>query len=54
MKIRLDSYVDYLPLGKVLSFSILNVVVTSVFQNEDKYYSQINIHKCEYECGHEP
>ena len=32
MKIRLDSYDDDLPLGKVLSFSVLNIVVKSVFK----------------------
>ena len=38
MKIRLDSYDDDLPLGKVLCFSILNIVVESVFQIKKKYY----------------
>ena len=54
MKIRLDSYDDDLPLGKVLIFSVLNIVVKSVFQNENKYYPQIHIHECEYECEYEP
>ena len=53
MKIGLDSYHDDLPLGKILSFSVLNIVVKSVFQNENKYYLQIHIHECEYECEHE-
>ena len=48
MKIRFDSIDDDLPLGiKVLSFPILSLVVKSVFQNENKYYQQIHIHKCE-------
>ena len=36
VKIRLDLYDDELPLGKLLSFSVLNIVVKSVFQNESK------------------
>ena len=55
MKIRLDSFDDDLPLGKILSFSVLNIVVKCVFQNKNKYYySQIHIHKCEYKCEYEP
>ena len=51
MKIRLDSYYDDLPLGKILSFSVFNIIVKSVvFQNKNKYYPQIHIHNCEYEC----
>ena len=51
MKIRLDSFDDDLPLGKILSFSVLNIVVKCVFQNKNKYYyPQIHIHKCEYKC----
>ena len=50
MKIRLDSYDDDLPLCKILKFSVLNIVVKSVFQNENKYYPKIHIHECEYEC----
>ena len=50
MKIRLDLYDDDVPLGKILSFSVLNLVVKSVFQNENKCYPQIHIHEFEYEC----
>ena len=52
MKIRFDS-IDDLPLGKILSIPILNIVVKSDFQNENKYYPQIHIHKYEYECEYE-
>ena len=48
MKIRLDSYDDDLPLSKILSFSVLNIVFESVFQIEDEYYPKIFIHECEY------
>ena len=54
MKLRLDSYDDDLPLGKILRLSVLNIVVKSVFHNENKYYLQIHIHGCEYECEYEP
>ena len=47
MKIRLDSYDD-------IKFFCLNIVVKSVFQNEDKYNPQIHIHDCEYDCEYEP
>ena len=53
MKIRLDSYDDDLTLDKRLSFSVLNIAVKSVFQNENKYYPRIHIHECEYECDYE-
>ena len=53
MKIRFDSNYDDLPLGKILSFPILSIVVKSVFENENKYYPQIHIHECEYECEYE-
>ena len=43
MKIILDPNDDDLPLGKVLSFPILIIVVKSVFQHENKYYPQIHI-----------
>ena len=53
MKIMFDSNDDYLPLGKVLSFPILSIVLKSVFQKETKYYPQIHINECEYECEYE-
>ena len=40
MKIRFDSN-DDLPLGKRLSIPILIIVVKSVFQKDNKYYSQV-------------
>ena len=52
MKIRFDSNND-LPLGKILSIPILSIAVKSVFQSDDKYYSQIHIHQCGYECEYE-
>ena len=48
MKITLNSNDDDLPLGKVLSFSVLGIVVKSAFQNKNKCYPQIRIHECEY------
>ena len=53
MKIKLNSNDDDLRLDKILSFPILSIVIKSVFQNENKYYPQIHIHECEYECGYE-
>ena len=47
-KIRLDSYDDDLPLGKVLCFSVLNIIAESVFQIKNKYYPQIHIHESQY------
>ena len=36
MKVRLDSYDDYLPLNKILWFPDLNIIVESVYQIKDK------------------
>ena len=50
MKIRLDSY-DDLPLGKILCFSVLNILRKSFFfQIKNEYYLQIHINECKYEC----
>ena len=49
MKIRLDLYGD-LPLNKILCFSVLDVIVESVFQIENECYPQIDMIECEYEC----
>ena len=49
MNIRLDSY-DDLPLNKILYFSVLYIIVESVFQIENEYYPQIHINECEYGC----
>ena len=51
-KIRFDSNGD-LALNKTLSISVLSMVFKSVFQNENKYYTQIHIHEGEYECQYE-
>ena len=51
MKVRLDSY-DDLPLNKMLCFSVLDVIVESVFQIENEYYPQIHINECEHECDY--
>ena len=53
MKIRPDSNDDDIPLSKILSISVLSIVVKSVFQNENKYYPQTHIHECKYECEYE-
>ena len=50
IKIRLDSYDDDLPLNKILCFSVLDILCESVFQIKNKYYPQIHMHKCEYQC----
>ena len=52
IKIRFDSD-DDLSLNKILSIAILNIVVKSVFQNENKYYPLIHTHEWEYECEYE-
>ena len=49
MKIRLNSY-DDLTLDKILCFSVLDIIVESVFQIENECYQQIHINECEYEC----
>ena len=54
MKVRLDSYYDDLPLGKILSFSVLNIIVESILQHKDKYYPKFHLHNCGYECEYEP
>ena len=53
MKIRFDSNDYLLPLGKIFSIPILSIAVKSVFQHGNKYYPQIHIHECEYECEYE-
>ena len=50
MKIRFDSNDDGLPIGKILSIPILSIVFKYVLQHENKYYPQIHINECEYEC----
>ena len=49
MKIILNLH-DDTPLNKILSFFVLNMLCKSVFQIENKYYSQFQlIGECEYE-----
>ena len=38
-----------LPLGKVLSIAHMIIVTRSVFQEDNKYYLQVYLHKCVYE-----
>ena len=51
MKIRLDPD-DDLPLNGILCFSVLDIIVESVFQIENEYYPQVHINECEYECAY--
>ena len=48
MKIEFESD-DNLPLGKILSISSITIVTRSVFQEDNKYYSQVYLHECAYE-----
>ena len=48
MKIKFNSD-DNLPLNKVLKLHSLTVIVRSVFQEDNKYYSQCFLDKCLYE-----
>ena len=48
MKIKFNSD-DDLPLNKILKFHMLTILVKSVFEEDDKYYSQIFLDECLYE-----
>ena len=48
MKIKVNSD-DNLPLNKLLKLHNLTEVVRSVFQEDNKYYSQIFLDECSYE-----
>ena len=48
MKIKFKSDGD-LPLNTVLKFSVLTIVIRSVFEKDSKYYSQIFLDDCLYE-----
>ena len=39
---------DDLSLGKTLSNPMLVIAVKSVFQIDNEYYPQVNIHECRY------
>ena len=43
MKIRFNSD-DDTPLNKVLNFHALTIVISSIFENDGKYYPQIYLH----------
>ena len=48
MKIKFESDND-LPLGKILNISVCVIIVRPSFQENDKYYPQVHLHKCLYE-----
>ena len=48
MKIKFDSD-DDLPLNKQLKFPTMAIIVTSVFEDDDKFYSKIYLEECLYE-----
>ena len=45
MKIKLISD-DDLPLNKILKLDTLTIIVTSIFEEDDKYYPQIVLDEC--------
>ena len=48
MKIKFD--IDYnLPLNKLLKLCMLTIIVTSVFEEDGKFYPQISLDECLYE-----
>ena len=48
MKIKFDSD-DNLPLNKMLKFSVLTIIIRSVFEKDGKYYPQIFLDDYLYE-----
>ena len=48
MKIQFNSD-DHLPLNKPLKFHAMTITITSVFEENRKYYSQFLLDKCFYE-----
>ena len=48
MKIKHNSD-DNLSLNKILKLHNLTIIVNSVFQEDNKYYPQINLDECLYE-----
>ena len=46
LRIKFDIDDNYFPLGKIISIPVLIIVVKYVFQNDNKYYPQIDIHEC--------
>ena len=53
-KVKIESD-DDLTLGKILNIPVIIIViiVRSVFQENNKYYPQVHLHKCFYECEYE-
>ena len=48
MKIKFG--IDYnLPLNKLLKLYMLTIIVTSVFEEDGKFYPQISLDECLYE-----
>ena len=41
---------DNLPLNKQLKLPTITIVVRSVFEEDGKYYPQLYLHECLYEC----
>ena len=52
MKVRFESD-NYLLLGKILNIPMCAIIVSSVFQENDKYYPQVYLKDCFYEYEHE-
>ena len=48
MKIKFDSD-DDLPLNKQLTFSATTIIVRSVFEDDDNFFTQIYLDECLYE-----
>ena len=48
MKIKFNSD-DDLPLNKQLKFTSLTIIITTVFEEDGKYYPQMFLHECLYE-----
>ena len=48
IKTRFESN-DDLTLGKILNFPVCIIVVKSVFQRDNNYYSQVLLYECLYE-----
>ena len=48
MKIRFDSD-DNLPLNKLLKFHVMNIIITSVFEEDGKLYPQLSLDDTLYE-----
>ena len=48
MRIKCNTDVD-LPLNKILKLHSLTIIVSSVFEEDDKYYPQVFLDECLYE-----